>query len=119
LVVIAGVAAAVYAAAAALGTGTGTVQSGNAAVAACQTGGFTFTNTLSGGNVQSVSVGGITSACANGNLTLNLTNSSVTSVGAGTATIPSGCSGCSVSVALSPQPPATSVVAYVLGVRGP
>jgi hypothetical protein len=114
-----GVAAAVYAAAATLGTSARIVQSGNAAVAKCQTSAFTFTNTLSGSNIASVSVGGITSACASGGLTLNVTNSSGTSIGAGTASVPSNCSGCAVSVALSPQPASASAVADVLGVTGP
>jgi hypothetical protein len=48
-----------------------------------------------------------------------VTNSSGTSIGAGTASVPSNCSGCAVSVALSPQPASASAVADVLGVTGP
>jgi hypothetical protein len=117
--VLAGVAVAVYAAAATLGTDTGTLQSGNGSLTRCQTGAFTFTNTLSGSNIASISVGGITSACANGSLSLTVTNSSKASIGAGTASIPSGCSGCSVSVTLSPKPTAASAVADVLAIAGP
>jgi hypothetical protein len=109
----------VHATAATLGTGVGTIQSGNATVASCQTGGFTFTNTLSGSNIASVSVGGVTAACASGSLTLNVTNSSGASIGSGTASIPSNCSGCSVSVTLSPQPAVASAVADAIVVMGP
>ena len=119
LIPVLGVAAAVSAAAATLGTTGGALQSGSAALAACQTNGFTFTHTVSGGNVTSVNVGGIASACQNANLTVNLTNASGTSIGSGTAAVPAGCSNCSVAVPVSPQPAATSVVADAIALVGP
>ena len=97
----------------------GILQGGSAAVAACQTNGFTFTHTVAGGNVTAVTVGGIVAACQGGSLTLNLANSSGISIGSGTAAVPAGCSNCSVAVPVSPQPAATSVVADAIAVTGP
>jgi len=119
LILVSSVAAVIYAAAATLGTTGTTLQSGNGAVAACQSNGFTFTHTVVGGNVTAVTVGGISAACQGGGLTLNLANSSGTSLGAGTVAVPTGCSNCSVTVPVSPQPVATSVVADALAVTGP
>src|SRR5206468_9113597 len=119
LILVPSAAAAIHAAAAALGTTGGTLQGGSAAVAACQTNGFTFTHTVAGGNVTAVTVGGIVAACQGGSLTLNLANSSGISIGSGTAAVPAGCSNCSVAVPVSPQPAATSVVADAIAVTGP
>jgi len=119
LLAVATVLATSVAAAARLTVSSKTLGSGGTAVAHCQNGGFTFTRTVSSGNITAVAVGGITSGCANGALILTLVNSSNASIGSGTASIPAACSGCSVTVSVSPQPAASSLNAYRLEISGP
>jgi hypothetical protein len=94
-----------------------------AAVAACDSDGFTVSYTTSGGNVTAVDVGGIADpGCEGGALSLVLANSSGTSVGAGgPQTIPTdgGTVDNSVTVTLSPTPAASVVAAVHIAVSGP
>ena len=95
------------------------VGAGTAAVSACDTDGFTLRHTVdTSGRLTVVTVGSMAAACAGGTLRLTATNGT-TSVGEGTAPLPtSGFSG-SATVTLSPQPQSSAVTAIYLVVEGP
>jgi hypothetical protein len=85
------VAAPVTGYAATVGLGPDTLGNGNSAIGTCDTS-FTYAYTTVGGNVTSVTVGGIADpACTGGSLRLTLTNGAGASLGnGGPVTIPSG-----------------------------
>ena len=89
----------VVASAAAIAVTTDTLGSGSASLP-CDTDGVTLTQTLSGTNVTSVTVGGIASPCGGGNLSLRVTNGAANGSG-GPLAVPAG--GGSLTVTLSPQ----------------
>lgn len=95
------------------------VGAGTAAVSACDTDGFTLRHTVdTSGRLTIVTVGSMASTCAGGTLRLTATNGT-TSVGAGTASLPSSGFTGSAAVTLSPQPLSSAVTAIYLAVEGP
>ena len=119
MAVIATVAAFEAAAAAAVPTTAARLGAGTAAVAACDTDGFTFRFTVdSTGHITSVVVGAMAGTCAGGTLRLTLANGT-TSVGSGTASLPaSGFTG-SASISVSPTPLSNGVTAVHVVIEGP
>jgi len=107
------------AAAASMPTSAPPLGGGTADVSACDTGGFTFLHTIdTSGRITSVTVDAIAAPCAGGTLRLTLTNGT-TSVGSGTASLPSvGFSG-SATVSVSPTPLSSEVTAVYAVVEGP
>jgi hypothetical protein len=103
------------AAAALQGVSPSPMGSGSASVAACDTDGFTVTYTTSGGNVTSVAIGGIASACNGGSLRVTLVNGSRASLASGG---PVTVSGSSATVSVSPQPSAPGVAGTDVSVAG-
>lgn len=119
LAVLAGaaIAATTAGAAASLGGVTTTDLSvGTALVASCDGDGVGLGYTTSAGIVQSVTVTDVAAACSSGQLWIVLADASGASIGAGG---PVTVSGASVAVALTPQPPATSVAAAHIAITGP
>jgi len=95
-----------------LGAGTGTVS-------ACDTDGFTYRHTVdTAGRLTVVTVGSMAAACAGGTLRLTVTTGA-TSVGEGTAALPSAGFTGSAAVTLSPQPLSSAVTAVYVVVEGP
>jgi hypothetical protein len=109
--------------AASLGGLTGKkLGAGSSTVAACDTNGFSVSYTTSAGAVTNATVGAIADpGCEGGQLSLVLANSSGTSVGAGSGTVPTDgdATDNSLSVAISPQPAASVVTAVHISVVGP
>lgn len=100
----------------------GTVGARGAAVAACDTNGFTVTYATAAGNVTSATVGGIADpGCETGVLSLTLANgaTSVASGGPTTIATDAGTVDNSVTLALSPQPPAAQVNRVHVSIQGP
>jgi hypothetical protein len=94
--------------------------SGKATVSRCDSDGFKYTNTLdTSGNVTAVTVAGINLACAGGALSLTLASSGGTSLGAGSASLPSSGFSGSATVAVSPQPAVGSIAVYHAAIAGP
>ncbi|MDP9270619.1 MAG: hypothetical protein M3P14_06585 [Chloroflexota bacterium] len=92
---------------------------GTAVVAACDANGFTFKPALDAtSHVTTVAISGIAAACAGGTLRMTLTNGT-TSVGSGSASLPSSGFSGSVTVTISPTPLSTSVTATYAVVEGP
>jgi hypothetical protein len=92
---------------------------GTAAVSACDADGFTYRHTIdTSGRLTVVTVGSMAAPCAGGTLRLTVTNGS-TSVGAGTAALPSAGFTGSATVMLSPQPLSNAVTALYAVVEGP
>jgi hypothetical protein len=116
---IVALAAAGIASAAAIPATVRSLGAGSAAVSPCDADGFTYSYTVNtSGNITSVTVAGIASACAGGTLRLTLT-SGTTSVGSGSSALPSvGFTG-SASVTLSPAPASSQVTAAYAAVEGP
>jgi hypothetical protein len=103
------------------GLADGGIGAGSATVAGCDANGFGVSYALSGGNVTSATVSGIADpGCEGGALSLTIANGA-TSVGSGTATVPTdaGTTDNSVTVPLSPQPPASQVSQVHVVVAGP
>lgn len=95
------------------------VGAGTAAVSACDTDGFTLRHTVdTSGRLTVVTVGSMAAACAGGTIRLTATNGT-TSIGAGTASLPSSGFTGSATVTLSPQPLSAAVTAIYLAVDGP
>jgi len=113
------VAALELAAAATMPTSVPPLGGGTADVSACDTDGFTFRHTIdTSGRITSVTVDAMAAPCAGGTLRLTLTNGT-TSVGSGSASLPSvGFSG-SATVSVSPTPPSSGVTAVYAVVEGP
>ena len=107
------------AAASAVPVVTPPLGAGTAAVSACDTDGFTYRHAVdTSGRLTVVTVGSMAAPCAGGTLRLTVTNGA-TSVGAGTAALPSvGFTG-SATVTLSPQPLSNAVTALYVVVEGP
>lgn len=92
---------------------------GTAAVNACDTDGFTFRYAVdTSERITSVTVGAMAATCAGGTLRVTLANGA-TSVGSGTAALPSvGFTG-SATVSMSPAPLSSGVTAVYAVVEGP
>jgi hypothetical protein len=122
LALVAGAAALIFlvsAAAASLPTTSGTLGAGIASVTACDGDGFTFRYTLdTTGHITTVTVSSIASACAGGTLRVTLTNGT-TSVGSGSASLPSSGFSGTATVTVSPTPLSTQVTAAYSAVEGP
>ena len=104
-------AASLAATAARVGAGTG-------AVTACDGDGFVFHHVIdTSGRITTVSVVGIHASCAGGRLRLTLT-SGTTSVGAGSAVLPSSGFGGTIDVSISPQPLSSGVSAVHASLEG-
>jgi hypothetical protein len=112
-----------FASAASLGGISGGVGAGNAAIPACDTTGVTVTYTTSGGNVTTVTVGGLADpGCEGGSLSLTLTNTAGDSIASGgPQTIPTDgdTADNSVNVSVSPNPAAENVAGYHVSIAGP
>jgi hypothetical protein len=92
---------------------------GTAVVSACDSDGFTLRHTVdTAGRLTAVTVGSMSPACAGGMLRLTVTSGS-TSVGEGTASLPSAGFTGSAAVTLSPQPLSSAVTAVYVAVEGP
>jgi hypothetical protein len=107
------------ASAAGLTATAGRLGAGTAAVAACDSDGFAFHHVVdTAGRIGTVTTVGIHASCAGGTLRLTLANGA-TSVGSGSASLPSsGFSGWA-DVTISPQPLSTGVTAVYAVVEGP
>ena len=92
-----------------------TLGANGASVSHCDTDGVTVIQNLSGANVVSVTVGGISSACATGSLSVTVDNATTSS--SGTGTVPSG--GGSMTVALSAAVPAKDGEEIDVAITGP
>jgi hypothetical protein len=98
------------------GVSSARVGNGSIPVTACDTDGFTISYTTTGGNVTSVGVGGIDSACNGASLSVTVVNGSRTSVaGGGPVTV----SGNSATVSISPNPAASTPAGVDVSVVGP
>jgi hypothetical protein len=99
------------------------VAGGNAAIVACDSDGFSVTYTTSGGDVTSVTVGGIADPdCEGGELSLTLTdagNGSIASGGPESVGADGDTSPNSIVVPVAAQPAAEGVAAYHIVVTGP
>jgi len=96
------------------------IGSGVAPVAGCDADGFTFSNTVDGsGAVTAVTVGAIAGTCAGGALSLTLSDASGSSIGAGSAALPSIAFTGSATVTVTPQPPREELSAYRAVIVGP
>jgi hypothetical protein len=112
----------ISASAATLGGVSGTgIGAGAAPVAACDADGFGVSYAVTGSTVTSATIDGIADpGCEGGTLSLTVADGT-TSVGSGTATVPTdaGTADNSVTVPLSPQPPASQVTQVHVVVAGP
>jgi hypothetical protein len=105
--------------AATLPTTASKLGGGTATVSACDADGFTFRHTVNtSGAITNVTVSSIAGACAGGTLRLTLANGT-TSVGSGTASLPSSGFSGSVAVTVSPTPSSSAVTAVYAVVEGP
>jgi hypothetical protein len=123
-VIVTALASFYFAAAATLGgISASDVAADGAAIAACDSGGFTETYTTSGGDVTAINLGGIADpACEGGKLSVTLTNSvgdSIASGGAETIATDGDSVDNSVTVAVSPNPAAEEVSGYHVAIVGP
>lgn len=122
-VVAAVAASASVAMAASFGVATTKVGTGDAAVVACDTNGFTLSFTTSRANLTAVTVGGIADpACEGGSLAVTVTSSTGASIATGgPQTIPADGDSTdnSVTVSASSQPSATQVAGYHVSITGP
>ena len=91
------------------------LSTGGAAVSRCDTDGVTVGQNLSGTNVVSVSVGGISASCAGGVLSLTVNNG--TANAGGSATVPVG--GGSVTITLASAVAVKDVASNDLTITGP
>jgi hypothetical protein len=94
----------------------GKVASDVATISACDIDGFTISYTTVGGNVTSVTVGGIDSRCNGGTLKLAVVDSSRTSVASGG---PVTVSGSSATVSVSPNPAGSVPGGVDVAISGP
>ncbi len=105
--------------AASLSVATEPSAGGTSTIASCDADGFTFKPTLDGSQrITSVTISGIATPCAGGLLRLTLVNGS-TSVGSGTATLPSSGFTGFASVTIAALPASSSVTAVYSAVEGP
>jgi hypothetical protein len=115
-VVAVGVPCSLAAASALQGVSSARVGNGSTPVAACDTDGFTVSYTTSGGNLTSVAIGGIASACNGASLRVTVVDSSRTSVASGG---PVTVSGSSATVSVSPNPPGSTPAGVDVSMVGP
>jgi len=116
---LAAIAALEVAVAAALPTTAALLASGTAVVSPCDPDGFALRTTIdTSGQITTVAVTSMAAPCAGGTLRVTLVNGT-SSVGEGTAALPSvGFSG-TANVAISPSPLSSAVTAIHLVVEGP
>lgn len=108
--------------AAPVGLATVKVGGGKAAIARCDTNGFTISYGLSGSNVASVTVAGIADpGCEGASIDARLTDTAGTSIGSGSGTVATdaGTTDNSVTLTMSPTPAETSVSGIRIVLRGP
>jgi hypothetical protein len=107
--------------AATLGVSAKTLAAANAAVAACDTDGFTYPQRAVNSShfVTSLVVAGVAAGCASSTLTVNLADASGNSIGSGSASIPAGFAGGNVSVTITSSTVASSISGYRVAVVGP
>jgi hypothetical protein len=111
-----GVPCSLAAASALQGVSSARVGSGSTPVPACDTDGFTVSYTTSGGNVTSVTIGGIAAACNGGSLRVTVVDGSRTSVASGG---PVTVSGSSAAVSVSPNPAGATPAGVDVSIAGP
>lgn len=95
---------------------------GTAAVAACDTNGFTVAYTLASGSVTATTIGGIADpGCEGGQLRVTVANASASIGSGGPVTVPVDADtvDTSVTVALTPQPAAAQVTRIHASIVGP
>jgi hypothetical protein len=106
-------------AAASLTTTAARLGAGTAAVTACDPNGFAFHHVIdTAGRITTVSATGIHASCAGGTIRLTVVNGT-SSVGSGSASLPSSGFTGTVNVTISPQPLSTGVTAVHAAVEGP
>ena len=106
-------------AAASLPATSARLAAGTGVVSPCDGDGFAFHHVIdTSGRITTVSVVGIDAACAGGTLRLTLTNGT-TSVGGGSANLPSVAFGGTIDVTISPQPLSSGVSAVYASLEGP
>jgi hypothetical protein len=107
------------ASAAAIPISPGPLGAGMDTISACDADGFTFAATIdTSGKVTAVTVSGIDVACAGAILRVTLA-SGTTSVGSGSATLPSSGFSGSASVSVNPTPSSTGVDRIFAVAEGP
>jgi hypothetical protein len=111
-----GVPCSLAAASALQGVSSAQVGDGSDVVNACDSDGFTISYTTSGGNVTSVTVGGIASTCNGGSLKVTVVDGSRTSVASGG---PVTVSGSTATVSVSPNPPGATPAGVDVSITGP
>jgi len=104
-----------YAFASSQGTASKTLGGNSATVPRCDTDGIGIVHNLSGSNVASVAISGISSACANGTLNVNVNNGTANSSGSGT--VPAG--GGSMTVTLAAAVAAKDGMETDVAISGP
>ena len=110
----------VLASAASLGVTSRRLGAGTAAVAACDSDGFAYLYAIdTTGQIVSVTVNSIASACAGGTLRVTLANSAATAIGSGVVTLPSVSFSGTVTLALSPTPQSSLVASAYAAIEGP
>jgi hypothetical protein len=107
------------AAAASVAVSPRAIGGGIASVNACDSNGFAFMPALDAtGHVTTVTVGSIAGACAGGTLRVTLVNGT-SSVGSGSASLPSSGFTGSAVVSMSPTPVSNQVTAVYAVIEGP
>lgn len=93
---------------------------GTVAIAACDADGFAYRYAVgTAGQIVSVTVDSIASACAGGILRVTLANSAATAIGSGAVTLPSAAFSGTVTVAFSPTPQSSLVASTYAAIEGP
>jgi hypothetical protein len=104
-----------FAAAATLVVASTGLGDGGTTVTGCQTSSLTFSHVVDSSHVvKSVTLGNIAGGCGGAVLSLNLVDSSNTSIGAATTTLPGTAPGY-VTLTIPQQPASTSVADYSVG----
>jgi hypothetical protein len=98
-----------------MSSSTDTLASNNVAVGRCETDGITVLQNLSGGNIVSVTLGQIASACGNGSLNASVNNGLTSSTGSGT--VPAG--GGSLTVTFGTPVAPRDAVEFDVAISGP
>ena len=104
-----------YGFAASQAVASNTIGGNSAAVPRCDTDGVTIVPVISGANVSSVTVGGISANCAGGTLSVNVNNGAANSSGSGV--VPAG--GGSMTVALAVAVAAKDGMETDVAIAGP
>jgi hypothetical protein len=104
-----------FAAAATLAVAARSLGDGQTTVTGCETSSLTFSHVVDSAHVvRSVTVGAIDAACGGDVLSLNLVDSSNSSIGAATTTLP-GTAPSYVTLTIPQQPPSANVADYAVG----